>query len=329
MAKDARSRHRKAQGLNGSQLKGKVSVATRGAATKSRAAATKTAAKKAAPPRAAAVKSVTTQKLTVKLKPVAKGAAKPSSRQTVAAKSSPKAAVKHVVSATSKGAKTPAKPSETVAGKTAKSSRLAAKPPALITSPRPASKSKTPALLKAAPKSAAAQTAPARSSAVPPRHSQPASSPPAGKTMSKTSSADYHALVLPEGYRPSDDEDFMNPMQRAYFRAKLQKWKDDIIKETMETLQVLHDDTIQHPDLADRATHETDRALELRARDRQRKLISKIDQALRRIDDGSYGYCADTGEPINLRRLDARPVATLSVEAQERHERRERVYRDE
>ncbi len=121
----------------------------------------------------------------------------------------------------------------------------------------------------------------------------------------------------------------MNEMQRAYFKRKLMQWKDDIIKQNRETLQVLHEDTLQHADLADRATSETDRALELRARDRQRKLVAKIDAALARIEDGSYGYCEDTGENISLKRLDARPIATLSLEAQERHERRERVYRED
>jgi DnaK suppressor protein len=134
---------------------------------------------------------------------------------------------------------------------------------------------------------------------------------------------------LPNGYRPSDAEPFMNDHQRLYFRNKLLQWKDDIIKQNRETLQILHDDTLQHADLADRATSEAERALELRARDRQRKLISKIDAALARIDDGSYGYCEETGEPISLKRLDARPIATLSLEAQERHERRERVYRED
>ncbi len=146
--------------------------------------------------------------------------------------------------------------------------------------------------------------------------------------MSKTVRGDQ-SITLPDGYRPNEAEPFMGDSHRSYFRTKLQRWKDDIIKETMETLQVLHDDTVQHADIADRATHETDRALELRARDRQRKLISKIDAALQRIDDGSYGYCEETGEPISLRRLDARPIATLSLEAQERHERRERVYRED
>ncbi len=121
----------------------------------------------------------------------------------------------------------------------------------------------------------------------------------------------------------------MNEMQRAYFKQKLVSWKEDIIKETKETLNGLHEETVQHADLADRATSETDRSLELRARDRQRKLVAKIDAALSRIEDGSYGYCEETGEPIGIRRLDARPIATLSLEAQERHERRERVYREE
>jgi len=135
--------------------------------------------------------------------------------------------------------------------------------------------------------------------------------------------------TLPEDYRPSEDEPFMNDQQRAYFRRKLLNWRDEILRSTKETLQHLQDDSEQHADIADRATSETERSLELRARDRQRKLIAKIDAALMRIDDGTYGYCEETGEPISLKRLDARPIATLSVEAQERHERRERVYRDE
>ena len=130
-------------------------------------------------------------------------------------------------------------------------------------------------------------------------------------------------------YRPSEDEEFMNERQLEYFKQKLQAWKDDILRESRETLVHLQSETENHPDLADRATSETDRALELRTRDRQRKLISKIDEALRRIADGSYGYCEDTGEPIGIARLDARPTATLSLEAQERHERRERVHRDD
>ena len=130
-------------------------------------------------------------------------------------------------------------------------------------------------------------------------------------------------------YVPTDDEPFMNERQKAYFRSKLVGWKSDILREARETLEVLQQDSANHPDLADRASSETDRAIELRARDRQRKLIAKIDAALQRIDEGTYGYCEETGEPISLKRLDARPIATLSIEAQERHERRERVYRDE
>jgi DnaK suppressor protein len=121
----------------------------------------------------------------------------------------------------------------------------------------------------------------------------------------------------------------MNERQRDYFRSKLLAWKEDILKEARETLQHLQDENQNHPDLADRASSETDRAIELRARDRQRKLIAKIEDALQRIDEGTYGYCEETGEPISIRRLEARPIATLSVEAQERHERRERIYRDD
>jgi DnaK suppressor protein len=135
--------------------------------------------------------------------------------------------------------------------------------------------------------------------------------------------------VIDDGYRPSEDEPFMNDRQRDYFRRKLLHWKDEILRESRETLAALQSENENHPDIADRASSETDRAIELRARDRQRKLISKIDSALSRIEDGTYGYCEETGEPIALKRLDARPIATLSVEAQERHERRERVYRDD
>ena len=132
-----------------------------------------------------------------------------------------------------------------------------------------------------------------------------------------------------KNYRPTDKEPFMNERQREYFRQKLFSWRDDILKEAKETLQHLQDENQNHPDLADRASSETDRAIELRARDRQRKLISKIDAALHRIEDGTYGYCEETGEPISIKRLEARPIATLSIEAQERHERRERIYRDD
>jgi DnaK suppressor protein len=136
-------------------------------------------------------------------------------------------------------------------------------------------------------------------------------------------------VMLAEDYKPSDSEPFMNDRQIEYFRRKLLDWKDDIIKESKETISHLQEENHILPDVADRASSETDRSLELRTRDRQRKLISKIDAALKRIDDRSYGYCEDTGEPIGLKRLDARPIATLSIEAQERHEKRERVYRDE
>ena len=134
---------------------------------------------------------------------------------------------------------------------------------------------------------------------------------------------DLSNFVLNEG------DEFMNVNQRAYFRAKMNAWKNDILREARETLDHLAEESANHPDLADRASSETDRAIELRARDRQRKLISKIDAALQRLDEGTYGYCEETGEPIGLKRLDARPIATLSIEAQERHERREKVYRDE
>lgn len=136
-------------------------------------------------------------------------------------------------------------------------------------------------------------------------------------------------IVLPEGYRPSENEPFMSERQKIYFRNKLVAWKEEIVRQNRETLQILHEDSAQHADLADRATSETDRALELRARDRQRKLINKIDAALARIEEGSYGFCEETGEPIGLKRLDARPIATLSLEAQERHERREKVFRED
>jgi len=134
---------------------------------------------------------------------------------------------------------------------------------------------------------------------------------------------------LPSGYKPSESEPFMNERQREYFRRKLSTWKEEILRESRETIQNLQAETTPFADLADRASTEAERQLELRTRDRQRKLIAKIDSALRRLDDGSYGFCEETGEPIALKRLDARPIATLSIEAQERHERRERVYKDD
>ncbi|CAM5493721.1 RNA polymerase-binding protein DksA [Frigidibacter albus] len=136
-------------------------------------------------------------------------------------------------------------------------------------------------------------------------------------------------VFLPEDYRPAEGEPFMNERQREYFRRKLHVWKQELIDQSAETLEGLQDLARNVPDIADRASEETDRALELRTRDRQRKLVAKIDAALRRIDNGEYGYCEMTGEPISLKRLDARPIATMTLEAQERHERRERVHRDD
>ncbi len=142
--------------------------------------------------------------------------------------------------------------------------------------------------------------------------------------------ADMKAEVfLPEDYRPAEDEPFMNERQLEYFRRKLLAWKSELLEQSAETLEGLQDSARNVPDLADRASEETDRALELRTRDRQRKLVAKIDAALRRIDNGEYGYCEMTGEPISLKRLDARPIATMTLEAQEKHERRERVHRDD
>ncbi|WP_374377203.1 RNA polymerase-binding protein DksA [Dongia sp.] len=135
--------------------------------------------------------------------------------------------------------------------------------------------------------------------------------------------------LLSPDYRPSDKEPFMNPVQVEYFRQKLLAWKGELLRESGETLSHLQEESLSEPDLADRASLETDRSLELRTRDRERKLIQKIDEALGRIEDGSYGYCEETGEPISLKRLEARPIATLSLEAQERHERMERTHRDD
>jgi len=135
-------------------------------------------------------------------------------------------------------------------------------------------------------------------------------------------------LVSPD-YRPSEDEAFMNPMMKAYFRNKLLKWRAELLAESSETLAHLQEGGLQKPDLADRASDESDKALELRTRDRERKLISKIDAAIRRLENGEFGYCEETGEPISVKRLDARPIATMSLEAQERHERRERTHRDD
>ncbi|NJL07482.1 MAG: RNA polymerase-binding protein DksA [Methylacidiphilales bacterium] len=151
----------------------------------------------------------------------------------------------------------------------------------------------------------------------------------ANASSNGTFDATVSSILIDGSYQPSESEPFMNERQREYFRKKLLNWKEDILKESRETLLNLQEENQNHSDLADRASSETDRAIELRARDRQRKLIAKIDAALERLEDGSYGYCEETGEPISLKRLEARPIATLSVEAQERHERRERVYRDD
>lgn len=134
-------------------------------------------------------------------------------------------------------------------------------------------------------------------------------------------------VTLPPKYRPTDKEDFMNPLQREYFRRKLLGWRDELVRESSQTLHQLQEDNTSEADIADRASRETDRSLELRTRDRARKLISKIDEGLQRLEDGTYGYCEETNEPISLKRLEARPIATLSIEAQERHERMERTYR--
>lgn len=137
------------------------------------------------------------------------------------------------------------------------------------------------------------------------------------------------SITLPPEYKPNKKEPFMNPRMREYFRKKLLDWRSELVKESNDTLQNLQEGGIVEPDIADRAAVETDRSLELRTRDRARKLISKIDQALERIEDGSYGYCEETDEPISLARLEARPIATMSIEAQERHERMERTHRDD
>lgn len=214
-------------------------------------------------------------------------------------------------------------------GKAAAKARKAARPPAKAASARAkaaSSRSGTkPAVkvkVKAAPKPSRKAAAQSR-----PRARVAAAKKAPDKKL--TAKAGASTIVLPPDYRPSEDEPFMSELHRLYFRQKLMSWKEEIIRQTKETLAGLHEDSTQHADLADRATSETDRALELRARDRQRKLIAKIDAALARIEDGTYGYCEETGEPIGLKRLDARPIATLSLEAQERHERRERVYRED
>lgn len=211
---------------------------------------------------------------------------------------------------------------------------LKARLPKTATQPKPKASEKT--VLKSATKPGKAPAgtkskskfvpAPAVKTEAPRSQVRAAQQKPDKKLTARARSA---PILLTPDYRPSENEPFMSEMHRAYFRQKLSNWKDEIIRQTKETLVILHEDSVQHADIADRATSETDRSLELRARDRQRKLISKIDAALARLDDGSYGYCEETGEPIGLKRLDARPIATLSLEAQERHERREKVYRED
>jgi DnaK suppressor protein len=221
--------------------------------------------------------------------------------------------------ASAKGGKAPPAKAAAVAKK--KTAAIATKPASAKTPVGKAAVVDKPGLQKPAPESASARTMAA---------AKPAAAKKSEGTNKKMAPRVKIAdIVLPAGYKPSDNEPFMNDMHKAYFRKRLIEWKDEILRQTRETLAILHEDSTQHADLADRATSETDRATELRTRDRQRKLIAKIDAALGRIEDGSYGYCEDTGEPIGLKRLDARPIATLSVEAQERHERRERVYREE
>jgi DnaK suppressor protein len=239
--------------------------------------------------------------------------------------------------APAKAQKAPAKPVRPVA-KAAPAKSAAKAKSAPVKSAKPASpvKKTTPvkapkAPLKPAPKVAHGMSAqkakaaePARTMAV-----EAVTKKSGGAIKSMAARAKIADIVLPPDYKPSENEPFMSDKHQAYFRKRLMEWKDEILRQTRETLAILHEDSSQHADLADRATSETDRATELRTRDRQRKLIAKIDAALSRIEDGSYGYCEDTGEPIGLKRLDARPIATLSVEAQERHERREKVYREE
>ena len=193
-----------------------------------------------------------------------------------------------------------------------------------ITDEKPAAKAKAAnkaagAAKKTAPKKAAAKKATPNSRA-------PSKSRKAKEDASKSSAS---PVLLPEGYRPSNDEEFMNPMQLLYFRRKLEAWRSELLEEASETITGLSQENLHQPDQMDRAQIESNAALDLRTRDRERKLLQKIESALRRIDDGSYGYCVETDEPINLRRLEARPIASLSLHAQERHERMERVHRDD
>ena len=149
------------------------------------------------------------------------------------------------------------------------------------------------------------------------------------KDLYRSQNLSFDQIELPKGYRPSDSESFMNSQQQAYFLAKLKAWKEAIVEESRATMAQLQVDSLREPDMADRASSETDWSIELRTRDRQRKLIAKIDSAVRRLYEGEYGYCEVTGDPISLARLEARPIATMTLEAQEKHERIERVSRDD
>jgi len=237
-------------------------------------------------------------------------------------------------SATKAPAKTPTNPTKSSGGNSATKKKVAAKPAA---PKKKAVSAKTPAAAKKAATVKKAATAKknktqASSGSAKSSINKPAAKPERKKTAARKTGSrkkNYLTLKLPADYLPSDQEPFMSEEQKAYFRLKLVTWKEEIMRQTRETLKGLTAASEQHADVTDRATSETDRALELRARDRQRKLISKINSALGRIEEGSYGYCEDTGEPIGLRRLEARPIATLSLEAQERHERRERVFRED
>ena len=245
----------------------------------------------------------TAKSKTVAKKPVAKAGA-PAKRDKVLAGGAKAARAKKPAAAKIKAAKTVAKVAQTKA---------------------PTGKA-VPVVSKPAPQTPSPASAPARTLAA----AKPAASKKSEGTNKKMAARVKIAdIVLPPGYKPAEGEPFMNDMHRAYFRKRLLDWKDEILRQTRETLAILHEDSTQHADLADRATSETDRATELRTRDRQRKLIAKIDAALKRLEEGTYGYCLETGEPISLRRLEARPIATLSIEAQERHERNERLHIDD
>ena len=273
--------------------------------------------------------AVKNSKRKARVKSTAKPARKPAAKaatpaKRTAAKKTAKAAPAQPLAA---GKKTPAKKTTPKAApksvaRPKKAKTIAAKSPVAVKAKRSAAKLPKP--VRAKPQAAAD---------VKPRNAETSGQnlaprpAPRRKTIVNRSMA--MKIELPDDYRPSEDEPFMSDLQREYFKVKLQAWKNDIIRQTRETIEGLNNESSQHADLADRATSETDRTLELRARDRQRKLVAKINAALARIEDGSYGYCDETGEPISLRRLDARPIATLSIEAQERHERRERVYRDD